>query len=67
VRRAKGVVDEHVAQGGHLPGEVEVVLLFALVEACVFEHEDIAGFEGLGHRLDVGADAIGGHLHRRAQ
>jgi hypothetical protein len=47
VRRAKGVVDEYVAHGGHLPGEVDVVLLFPLVEACVFEHEDIAGLEGL--------------------
>ena len=47
MRRAKGVVDEYVAQGGHLPGEVEVVLLFALAEACVFEHGDIAGLECL--------------------
>jgi hypothetical protein len=55
VRRAKGVVPVDVAQGGHLPGKVEVVLLFALAEARVFEHQDVAGLEGPGDRLDLGA------------
>ena len=46
MRGAEGVVDEHVAQRCHLPRQRRVVLLLALVEAAVLEHDQLAGADG---------------------
>ena len=43
VRGAEGVVDVDVAQLGHFLGQLVVILLFALVDAAVFQQHDLAG------------------------
>ena len=42
VRRAEGVVDEHVAQAGQLAGEAGVVGFLFGVKAHVLEQHDVA-------------------------
>ena len=45
VRRAKGVHDEHVAEGCVPFGQALVILFFARVEANVFTENDLAGLD----------------------
>ena len=40
---AKGVVHKDVAQGGELFGQIGVILLFAFVDAAVFQQHHLAG------------------------
>ena len=61
--RTERIVDVHIRKRRHLLGKVEIVLLFARMEAGMFEHDHIAGFERSGNRLHVRADAIGRHGH----
>ncbi len=63
VRGTEGVVDVHVAHDRKLLGEARVVGRLFLVEAHVFEHQHVAGLEGLGHRLGLRPDAIRRHFH----
>ena len=57
VRDRKGVVDPDVAERGKRGDEAGIVLLLAVVEAGVFETEDVAvlhrGDGGLGRRADA--------------
>ena len=46
MRGAERVVDEDVAERRHLPRQRRVVLLLALVEAAVLEHDDLARRDG---------------------
>ena len=57
MRGAEGVEHEDVAIGGKGLGDLGVVLLLALVEADVLEHQDVARLErghGLGGLLAIG-------------
>ena len=66
MRRGEGVVDEDVAIFGELFGEGRIVLLLALVEARVFQKQDVAVGE-LGHGCrGERADAVGGEGDRPA-
>ena len=61
MRGAKSIVHEDVAQGGHLAGEVFVVLLLAFVDAAVFQQHHLAW-------LDLDAiDPVADQRHVAAQ
>ena len=65
--RTKRVVHIDIAKRSHLLGQFEIVLLLALVEACVLEHQHFAGLELLRHRFHFRADTIGRHLDGNPQ
>ena len=67
VRGAERVVDVDIAKGSELPAERGVVLLLALVEAQVLEHEHLAVGECRRFRLRVGAHGVGREDDGRAQ
>ena len=62
----KRVVDVDVAIGGKLSGEGRVVLFLALVEAGVFEQQDVAVLHGGNGAGGLVADAVGGKGDRAA-
>ena len=59
MRARKRVADKNVAELGKLRRERRIVLLFAVVEAEIFEHGDIAILERSDGRRGFLADAIG--------
>ena len=59
MRARKRVADKNVAELGKLGCERRIVLLFAVVEAEIFEHGDIAIVERSDGRRGFLADAIG--------
>ena len=63
----EGVGAEHVAQGGHLRGQIGIVFGFALVKAGVFKKQHLPVLQRVHGGLRGGADAIGGKQHRRAE
>ncbi len=67
VRRAEGVVDVDLGEGGEALGEGGVVPLLARVEAGVLEDEDVAVGERRHGRLGHRADAVGGEGDGRAE
>merc|ERR1719261_1426933 len=67
VRRAERVVDEEVEGGRELLDEGGVVLGLLLVEARVLEEERLAVAHAVDDRRDLVADAVGRHLHGRAE
>ena len=64
---AESVVDKDVGQGSQFAGEFRVVLGFFLVEADIFEHQDLAVLQGGGFGLGVFADDVGGQDDRLAK
>ncbi len=62
----KGIVDVHVRQGSHLLGQFEVILFLFGVEAGIFEHQHLAGFERFGGSFGYRANAVFGKGHRLA-
>merc|ERR1719261_1676122 len=67
VGRAERVVDEEVEGGRELLDEGGVVLGLLLVEARVLEEEGLAVAHAVDDRSDLVADAVGRHLHGRAE
>ncbi len=59
MRGAERVVDVHVGERGQLLAERGVVLLLALVEAQVLEHEHVAVAQRRGLRARVVAHRVG--------
>src|SRR5699024_5514842 len=58
---AEGVGDIDLRQGGHGLGQLRVVLGLALFKPGVLQQQDLAGLEGGGLGLGVGAHHVGGH------
>ena len=56
---AESIVDADFSQGSELTSEVFAVLFFFLVEAEVFQEENFARFEGIGHSFRFSTDAVG--------
>ena len=67
MHRAEGVGHIHVRQSGQLPGELGIVLLFPGIKAGVLQQQDLAGLQGGGLGLGVGADGVLGEDHGTAQ
>jgi hypothetical protein len=63
VRGAEGVEHEDVAVGGELLRDLGVVLLLALVEADVLEHQDVAGLDAGDGLLGLLAVGVVDELH----
>ena len=66
VRGAEGVIDVDVAELGHFLGQFVVVLLFALVDAAVFEQDDFARFH-LEAAVDPVLDQADGDVQHLAK
>ena len=64
---AKGIVDVDLAERGKLSGKFWIVLLFFVVEAQIFQQQDMRGLQGFGHGFDLWSNTIGCHLHRFTQ
>ena len=62
---AEGVVDVGVGQGGQAPGKIGVVVRFTRVETQILQQQDFTRSEAGGLLPRVGADGVGGELHRR--
>ncbi len=67
VGEREGIGDEDVAELGHLRGQGGVVLLLALVEACVLKHQNVAILHGGDGLLGLRSDAVGGEGDRLAE
>ena len=61
MRRAKGVVDEHIGERRQAPGQSRVVALLPRLEAHVLEHGDAAVVQRVDRRLRRLTDHIAGH------
>jgi hypothetical protein len=59
------IVHVHVAELGKLFGEVRVVLFFLLVEAEIFQQQDVPVLEFRGGLFDFQADTVAGKADRR--
>ena len=67
VRRAEGVVDVHVREGGQLLGEAGIVGFLFRMEPHIFQEQDPAGLEGPRGLLGRRANAVRGGGHRLAE
>ncbi len=64
MRRRKGVVDENIAVLGEFVDKGGVVLLLALMEAGVFEQQNVAVLHRGDRLRRRSADAVAGESHR---
>ena len=64
---AKGVGYVNLSHGGHSLGQLGIVLGLALLKAGVLQQHDLAGLQGGGLGLGVGAHHVLGHDHVLAQ
>ena len=67
MRRTKRIIDVHFTERRHLLGQVKVILLLAFVEAGIFEHDHVTGFQRFGNRFHLRANAIRRHGYRATQ
>jgi hypothetical protein len=67
VRGSEGVVHVHVAQLGHLPGQVDVVLLLAGQEARVLQQQHAAILQPVRRRLGLGPHGLLHEAHLTPQ
>ena len=67
MNRAEGVGHIDLSHRGHLTGQLGVVLGLARLKAGVLQQHNLAGLEGGGLGLGVGAHHVPGHDHRLAQ
>lgn len=56
---AESIVDADFSQGSELTSEIFTVLFFFLMETEVFQEENFARFESVGHGLRFSTDTIG--------